>query len=78
MGGYNFFMKNKGENVNAEMEMIKDLRKRVYGDDETSSKNSYSNNQCVFCGSDNDLHTYKNEYICDTCLSDLRKDNSDI
>jgi len=75
LGGFNFFMKSKGENINAEMEMIKDLRKRIYGDSDSSFKNKYSNHQCIFCGSENNLHLYKKKYICHTCLSDLRKND---
>jgi len=70
-------MKNKktNESLNAEMEMIKDLRKRIYGDDEASSNHSSADHQCVFCGAKSNLNTYKDNYICQECLSDLRDNN---
>ncbi|MGM0498657.1 MAG: hypothetical protein ACQERL_00435 [Bacillota bacterium] len=70
-------MKNKktNESLNAEMEMIRDLRKRIYGNDQARSNYSSADHQCVFCGAESNLNTYKNNYICQECLSDLRDDN---
>jgi hypothetical protein len=70
-------MKNKktNERLNAEMEMIRDLRKRIYGNDQARSNYSSTDHQCVFCGSKSNLNTYKNKYICQECISDLRNDN---
>lgn len=31
---------------------------------------------CVFCGSDDDLITYKKRTICQACLNELKNDNS--
>jgi len=66
---------NKDENVNSEMEMIRDLRKRVYGEDKSDSNYNFSDHKCIFCGAEFNLHTYKNNYICHDCLSDLRDDS---
>lgn len=68
-------MKNKktDESLNAEMEMIRDLRKRVYGDDQADSNYNNPAHQCVFCGSESNLNRYKNNYICQDCISDLRE-----
>ncbi len=70
-------MKNKktDESLNAEMEMIKDLRKRVYGNNGTNFNYSSADQECVFCGAESNLNTYKNNYICQKCLLDLRDDN---
>lgn len=77
MGGFIFFMKNKkpDESVNAEMEMIRDLRKRIYGNDQARPNKSSVVHECVFCGAKSNLNKYKNNYICQECLLDLRDDN---
>ena len=57
---------------NAEVEMIRELRKRIYGDSNGGPEYPDSDNNCIFCGSDSELQKYKNSYICEDCLSDIK------
>jgi len=69
------YMSNKNEDkkLNAEKEMIRDLRKRIYGESDAGPEYPYSDKYCVFCGSKSDLQTYKESYICQECLEDISK-----
>ncbi len=58
--------------MNAEIEMIKELRKKIYGDCDAGPKYPFSDNHCIFCGSESELQEYKNSYICSNCLSDIK------
>lgn len=59
--------------LKAEMEMIKDLREKIYGDSEAGPEYPFSDNHCIFCGAESELQEYKNSYICRDCLSDIKK-----
>ena len=50
--------------LNAEKEMIRDLRKRIYGKSDAGPEYSFSDWQCIFCEAKLDLQKYKNFYIC--------------
>lgn len=71
-------MKNKDKKLSAEMEMIKDLRKRVYGNSEVDEVNKVTADRCVFCGSEFKLHTYKNNFICHDCFLDIKNSNWEL
>jgi len=64
--------KNEDKIMNAEMEMIKELRKRIYGDSDAGPEYPFSDHKCIFCGDESDLQSYKDSYICEDCLSDIK------
>lgn len=63
--------KNEDKKLNAEKEMIRDLRKRIYGESDAGPEYPFSDKNCVFCGSKSDLEIYKDSYICQECLEDI-------
>lgn len=57
---------------NGENMMIKDLRKKLYGDENAGPVEPLKNEKiCIFCGSYNDLLEFKGTYICKKCLQDI-------
>lgn len=64
--------KNEDKILNAEMEMIRELRKRIYGDSDAGPEYLLADNNCIFCGAESELQKYKNSYICEDCLSDIK------
>lgn len=63
--------KKKKNNLNPEKEMIRNLRKRIYGKSDAGPKLPFSDRYCVFCGSNSELKQYKDSYICEECLSGI-------
>lgn len=63
---------NQDKTVNGEVKMIRDLRKRIYGESDAGPDYPFSDRQCIFCGSESELVLYKNSYICKDCLEDIK------
>ncbi|ADO76790.1 hypothetical protein [Halanaerobium praevalens] len=63
--------KNKNSDLSPEKEMIRDLRKRIYGQSDAGPELPVSDKNCVFCGSKSDLKKYKDSYICNECLNGI-------
>ncbi len=64
--------KKKDKMVNGEIKMIRDLRQRIYGDIDAGPDYPFSEHNCIFCGAKNDLLRYKNSYVCEDCLEDIK------
>jgi len=65
--------KNKDHKMlSAEKEMIRELRKKIYGNSQAGPEYVFSDKHCIFCGSESELQEYKNSYICSKCLNDIK------
>ncbi|MFN2340613.1 MAG: hypothetical protein ABR547_05025 [Halanaerobium sp.] len=65
--------KNEDKILNAEIKMIRELRKRIYGASDSGPEHPFSDKNCIFCGAESELQEYKNSYICNDCLKDIKK-----
>lgn len=63
---------NEDKILKAEREMIGELRKKIYGDSNAGPDYPFSKRSCVFCGIESELQEYKNYYICEDCLTDIK------
>ncbi|PTW01289.1 hypothetical protein C8C76_10567 [Halanaerobium saccharolyticum] len=63
---------NEEKIIKAEAEMIRELRKRIYGKSDAGPDYPYSEQSCIFCGAESELKEYKNSYICRKCLADIK------
>ncbi len=57
---------NYGENL-----MIKDLRRRLYGNTDEKSLPEKGEELCVFCHKDKQLVQYMDYYVCVSCLDEM-------
>ncbi|WP_089859522.1 hypothetical protein [Halanaerobium salsuginis] len=60
------------EKLNAELAMIRELKERIYGKQDLTDSELDSVKKCAFCDGTKELILYKNNYICQECLTDIR------
>lgn len=63
---------NEKQEINGEVKMIRDLRKRIYGGKDAGPEFPISNQHCIFCAAKENLILYKGFYVCEKCLHDIK------
>lgn len=63
---------NEEKEINGEVKMIRDLRKRIYGESDAGPEFPISDHHCIFCAAKENLISYKDSYICEDCLKDIK------